>query len=333
MLLFSAVVVFGQEKYKLGLAAMQKRQYQQAISYFNQQKREPNVSAKTIKDCQTQIAECERQIKLKAQREQEQREQARREQEAIEAKQRRVVNEQGILYVYFPNGKYDLSSEQKRDIKSYVETIGALHKDVSLKIIGCCNAAEGSASSHQRLAHQRTDAVLNVIKSCNGNYMIEEKILGGTSEYSITDKSKNDVVVINTYFRIDGGSNNSNKPSVEAKPVEEEVEVDEEIPFAIVEDKPMFQGKDANEFTKWVYNNIEYPEIAKENGIQGRVTVQFTIDKDGSVKDVKVLRGVDSSLDKEAVRVIQKSPKWSPGKQRKKPVKVKYTFPIIFQLQ
>ncbi|MBR4979946.1 MAG: energy transducer TonB, partial [Bacteroidales bacterium] len=123
------------------------------------------------------------------------------------------------------------------------------------------------------------------------------------------------------------------KPYVEAKPVEEAEVEEEEIPFAIVEDKPLFQGKDANEFTKWVYSNIEYPEIAKENGIQGRVTVAFTIDKDGSVKDVKVLRGVDSSLDKEAVRVIQKSPKWSPGKQRGKAVKVKYTFPIIFQLR
>ena len=122
-------------------------------------------------------------------------------------------------------------------------------------------------------------------------------------------------------------------PYIETKPQAEEVEEEEYIPFAIVEDKPMFQGKDANEFTKWVYNNIEYPELPRENGIQGRVTVQFTIDKDGSVKDVTVLRGVDPSLDKEAVRVISKSPKWTPGRQRNKAVKVKYTFPIIFQLK
>ena len=152
-----------------------------------------------------------------------------------------------------------------------------------------------------------------------------------TEELQIVE---NDVKVETDFISTDDSDQKIEiKPYVEAKPVEEEVEVEEEIPFAIVEDKPMFQGKDANEFTKWVYNQIEYPEIAKENGIQGRVTVQFTIDKDGSVKDVKVLRGVDSSLDKEAVRVIQKSPKWSPGKQRNKPVKVKYTFPIIFQLR
>lgn len=114
---------------------------------------------------------------------------------------------------------------------------------------------------------------------------------------------------------------------------EEEVVEEEEIPFAIVEEKPSFQGGDANTFTKWVFGKIVYPEIAKENGVQGRVTLQFTIDVDGSVKNVKVLRGVDSSLDKEAVRVVSSSPKWKPGKQRNKPVKVKYTFPVVFQLR
>ncbi|MBQ7773818.1 MAG: energy transducer TonB [Bacteroidales bacterium] len=115
--------------------------------------------------------------------------------------------------------------------------------------------------------------------------------------------------------------------------VEEEVVEEEEIPFAIVEQKPSFQGGDANTFTKWVFGKIVYPEIAKENGVQGRVTLQFTIDTDGSVRNVKVLRGVDSSLDKEAVRVVSSSPKWKPGMQRNKPVKVKYTFPVVFQLK
>ena len=114
---------------------------------------------------------------------------------------------------------------------------------------------------------------------------------------------------------------------------EEEVVEEEEIPFAIVEQKPTFQGKDPNHFTKWVFSKIVYPEIAKENGVQGRVTLQFTIDTDGSIKNVKVLRGVDSSLDKEAVRVVSSSPKWQPGMQRNKPVKVKYTFPVVFQLR
>ena len=114
---------------------------------------------------------------------------------------------------------------------------------------------------------------------------------------------------------------------------EDEEEVEEEVPFAIVEQKPTFQGGDANTFTKWVFSKIVYPEIAKENGVQGRVTLQFTIETDGSVKNVKVLRGVDSSLDKEAVRVVSSSPKWKPGMQRNKPVRVKYTFPVVFQLR
>ena len=114
--------------------------------------------------------------------------------------------------------------------------------------------------------------------------------------------------------------------------VEEEVE-EEAIPFQLVEEKPSFQGGDANTFSKWVNTRLEYPEIAKENGVQGRVTLQFTVEKDGTVTKVKVLRGVDPSLDKEAVRVVSMSPKWKPGKQRDRAVPVTYTFPVIFQLR
>jgi len=113
--------------------------------------------------------------------------------------------------------------------------------------------------------------------------------------------------------------------------VEETVE--EDIPVAVVEEKPKFMGGDENEFTKWVFKNMTYPEIAKENNIQGRVICSFVVAPDGKVVDVKILRGVDPSLDKEAQRVINMSPKWTPGKQRNKPVRVKYTFPVIFQLR
>ena len=115
--------------------------------------------------------------------------------------------------------------------------------------------------------------------------------------------------------------------------VEEEVVEEEAIPFQLVEEKPSFQGGDANQFSKWVNSRLEYPEIAKENGVQGRVTLQFTVEKDGTVTKVKVLRGVDPSLDKEAVRVVSMSPKWKPGKQRDRAVPVTYTFPVIFQLR
>ena len=114
--------------------------------------------------------------------------------------------------------------------------------------------------------------------------------------------------------------------------VEEEVE-EEAIPFAFVQEKPKFQGGDANTFSKWVNSKLVYPEIAKENGVQGRVTLQFTVGSDGTVSNVIVLRGVDPSLDKEAVRIVSMSPKWTPGRQRERPVKVTYTFPVIFQLR
>ena len=115
--------------------------------------------------------------------------------------------------------------------------------------------------------------------------------------------------------------------------VKEEVVEEETIPFQLVEEKPSFNGGDANEFSKWVNSKLVYPEIAKENGVQGRVTLQFTVEADGRVTNVKVLRGVDDSLDKEAVRVVSSSPKWKPGKQRDRAVKVTYTFPVIFQLR
>ena len=115
--------------------------------------------------------------------------------------------------------------------------------------------------------------------------------------------------------------------------VQEEVIEEDAIPFQLVETRPSFNGGDANEFSKWVNSRLEYPEIAKENGVQGRVTLQFTVEKDGSVTNVKVVRGVDPSLDKEAVKVVSSSPKWTPGKQRDRAVRVTYTFPVIFQLR
>jgi len=115
--------------------------------------------------------------------------------------------------------------------------------------------------------------------------------------------------------------------------VEEEVVEEEAIPFQLVEEKPKFNGGDANEFSKWVNSRLVYPEVAKENNVSGRVTLQFTVNADGSVSNVKVLRGVDASLDAEAVRVVSSSPKWTPGRQRDRAVKVTYTFPVVFQLR
>ena len=114
--------------------------------------------------------------------------------------------------------------------------------------------------------------------------------------------------------------------------VEEEVEEDA-IPDVLVEEKPSFNGGDANEFSKWVNARLVYPEVAKENGVEGRVTLQFTISKEGRLENVKVLNTPDVSLAEEAVRVVSSSPKWKPGKQRDRAVKVSYTFPVIYRLR
>ena len=114
--------------------------------------------------------------------------------------------------------------------------------------------------------------------------------------------------------------------------VEEEVE-EETVPYIFADEKPSFNGGDANEFSKWVNSRLVYPEIAKENGVEGRVTLQFTIAKDGRLQDVKVLSAPDETLAQEAVRVVSSSPKWTPGKQRDRAVKVSYTFPVIYRLR
>ena len=109
--------------------------------------------------------------------------------------------------------------------------------------------------------------------------------------------------------------------------------MDEDIPFVRVEQKPTFQGGDAKEFSRWVALHLDYPEIAREMGLSGRVTVEFTVRKDGKIANVKVLQGVDPILDKEAVRVVTSSPLWEPGRQGARPVNVTYQFPVIFRLR
>ena len=119
------------------------------------------------------------------------------------------------------------------------------------------------------------------------------------------------------------------EPPVEA-PVEEE---EEEVIFVVVESMPEFPGGQ-QAMMKYIGENIKYPVIAQENGIQGRVICQFVIEKDGRVTDIQVVRSSgEPSLDKEAVRVINSMPKWKPGKQRGKPVRVKYTIPVNVRLQ
>ena len=131
-----------------------------------------------------------------------------------------------------------------------------------------------------------------------------------------TEDDKNKVVAISA-------------PVTSSAPIEEE---EDQVIFQVVEKMPSFPGGDAALF-KFLNENVKYPVIAQENGVQGRVICQFVVNRDGSIVDVEVVRSVDASLDKEAIRVIKSMPKWSPGQQRGKLVRVKYTLPVNFKLQ
>lgn len=111
----------------------------------------------------------------------------------------------------------------------------------------------------------------------------------------------------------------------------EEAEVEEEVPFSTCEFPPQFPGGEAA-LVKYIESYVMYPEVAKENGIQGMVYVQFVINKMGEVENVGIARSVDASLDQEAIRVVRSLPKWTPGMQRGKPVRVSYTMPIYFKM-
>ena len=113
----------------------------------------------------------------------------------------------------------------------------------------------------------------------------------------------------------------------------EEEEPEEQTIFEIVEEAPEFINGGMAGLMQYLSKNIKYPTIAQENGTQGRVVVQFVVNRDGIIVDAKVMRGVDPYLDKEALRVINSMPKWKPGKQRGKPVRCRYTVPVMFRLQ
>ena len=120
-----------------------------------------------------------------------------------------------------------------------------------------------------------------------------------------------------------------NLTEMESKPKSKK----EPAPFHQVAQTPTFNGGDANEFSKWVSENVKYPDEARQSKVQGRVTVQFTVTETGKVADVKVLRGVNEILDKEAIRIVSQSPQWAPGRDENgEIVPVSYVFPVIFKL-
>jgi protein TonB len=143
---------------------------------------------------------------------------------------------------------------------------------------------------------------------------------------------EDNVIIENELILDDLESNQDEEVQILDFEVTDEEEEEAEI-FFIVEDMPSFKGQGLNGFRNWVMKNLQYPEIAAENGISGTIYVQFVVEPSGMVNKVTIMRSVDPSLDKEAIRVVKTSPKWVAGKQRGKPVRVAFTFPIKFVLQ
>lgn len=105
--------------------------------------------------------------------------------------------------------------------------------------------------------------------------------------------------------------------------------INEDTPFIVVEEMPRFDGN----LNKWLGKNLIYPRIAAENGVEGKVYVEFIVERDGSISNVQVLRSDNSDLSNEAIRAVKAMPRWIPGKQRQTPVRVKFTMPVVFKLQ
>lgn len=146
----------------------------------------------------------------------------------------------------------------------------------------------------------------------------------------IIDIQDNEAEVETTDFNSEDEADARVEIQAPIAPPEEEEE--EQVIHIRVEKMPEFPGgQDA--LNRYLVRNIKYPLLAQENGIQGRVVCQFVVNSDGSIVDIAVVRGVEESLDKEAIRVIQSMPKWTPGRQGGKSVRVKYTLPIRFKLQ
>ncbi len=155
-------------------------------------------------------------------------------------------------------------------------------------------------------------------------------------EVTVTDLFEivEDDVVIDNEVKFEDDETSEDKVVEIYAPVlqAEEEEVEEEI-FVIVEDMPKFKGGDINKFREWVQKRVRYPELAAENGIQGRVFITFVVETNGNVSNVSISRSVDQLLDEAAKEAVMASPKWEPGMQRGRPVRVRYSIPIIFQLQ
>lgn len=148
----------------------------------------------------------------------------------------------------------------------------------------------------------------------------------------ISSVKVNDLAAIVETKVVESAGDTTKPADVKYVPVEVRKQLKGTPVFEVAEEMPEFPGGGMSAFMDYIKTNMRYPASAKENGTQGRVTVQFVVDEDGSIKDSKVLRSVDKDMDAEALRLINTMPKWKPGRQKGQPVAVKFTVPVMFRL-
>jgi protein TonB len=142
---------------------------------------------------------------------------------------------------------------------------------------------------------------------------------------------ENDVDIKDELVLEETEADENTKVDIDAFAQEEKEEENEQI-FISVEEMPTFDGEGINAFRNYIQRNLIYPEIARENGIEGTIYTRFIVNKNGQVEEISILRGVDPALDEAVVQAIKNSPKWQPGRQRGKAVNVSFTMPVIFSL-
>lgn len=194
---------------------------------------------------------------------------------------------------------------------------------------------KAEVKQQQKVKLEQPEKVVERVKS---SVKFTAPVIKNDNEVKPEDELKTQDELMNTKTAIGAldvkGNDDANGEVLKIKEAVAQPEPKPEVEkvFDVVEQMPSFPGG-PSALMEWLSNNVKYPVVAQENGVQGRVVVSFVVERDGSITDVKVVRGVDPSLDKEASRVVKAMPRWIPGKQNGSAVRVKYNVPVAFRLQ
>lgn len=203
--------------------------------------------------------------------------------------------------------------------------------------LSALNKPKKKAEVKQQIKIKEPEKVVERVKS---SIKFVAPVIKKDNEVKPEDELKTQDQLMNTNVAIGGfdvkGNDDANGEILKAKEVIAQPEPpkheEENKVFEVVEQMPMFPGGQAA-LMQYLHDNVKYPVVAQENGVQGRVVVSFVVEKDGSITDVRVVKSIDPSLDREASRVVKGMPRWTPGKQNGSTVRVKYNLPVSFKLQ